>query len=525
MKRPACVVGCCLLVFLALFFYLKPPEPESMASISGKSIKIYGIADDKYQKNKNTYLLVREAGIVSGKESNKKYKVTVKLKESLKNLSEAPKIGALVTVSGKVTEFSRARNPGNFDYAKYQIIRGIDFEIYGADAAEIPEKGRIRYMDEALCLLRERLSETIDSIYKDEDAGEIKAILLGDRTELTDELKSGYRRAGMSHILCISSLHVTLIGMGLLGLIRKTGLNKTASSIIAFSLISMYGRLTGSGISTVRALITFGLMIAAEFAGRTPDLLSSMAEAAVVIMLAKPLYVLDAGFILSFSAVCGIGMLGSPLKRLIPSDSGVIGSFRTSLSVTLFMLPETLYFFYQISVFSVLINLAVIPLLSILLTFSVISVIAGELFVPLGALFGIPVKLILALYRQITRLNDGIPLSVITPGRPEIWQIVLYYAILAGLIVYTERKYKPDTLIRVLCTAFIVLGVSMLLIRMRPDISLTMVDVGQGDCHLIETGGGKTVMIDCGSRDVDNAAKYRVIPYVLSRGHDTLDYA
>ncbi|MBO5550470.1 MAG: ComEC/Rec2 family competence protein, partial [Lachnospiraceae bacterium] len=373
MKRPACTVGCCILFFLGLFFYLKPPEAASMAVISGKNIVIAGIVDDKYQRKESTYLTVKEAGIVSGMKSKKKYRVIVKLKEAKKSLAQAPKLGARVIVSGKGLEFSGARNPGNFDLSKYRMIRGIDFEIYGAEAYEASGGHRIRHMDETLCLIRERLSDTIDRIYGSEDGGTVKAMLLGDRSTLDDELQSGYRRGGMSHILCISGLHITLAGMAVLRLIKKTGINKAAAYLTAFSVISLYGRLTGFGISTMRALISFGLMMTAELLGRTADLLSVVAEAGIIIIFIQPLYVLDSGFVLSFSAVCGIGLLGPPLKRLIPLKGSLFESLRTSLAVTLFMLPEVMYFFYQVSLFSVLINLAVIPLLGILLMFSALS--------------------------------------------------------------------------------------------------------------------------------------------------------
>ena len=524
MKRPACVVGCCLLVFLGLFFYLKPPQPVSLADISGKRIVISGIVDDKYQKKENTYLTVKEAGIISGMKSEKKYNVIVKLKEAEESLGEAPRIGSAVVVSGKGMEFPEARNPGNFDQARYQMIRGMDFEIYKAEVLEASGGHGVRYIDEGLCLLRERLADTADRLYEEDDAGTVRAMLLGDRTGLTEELSLGYRRAGMSHILCISSLHITLIGLGLLRLLRKTGMNKAGAYIIAFSMISIYGRFTGSGVSTVRALITFSLMMTADLLGRTTDLMSSMSVAAVVILLMHPLYALDAGFVLSFSAVCGIGMLGPPLKKLIPARGGFFGSLRTSLSVTLFMLPEVMYYFYQVSLFSVLINQAVIPLLGILLVFSLISVILGGLCMPLGVFTGFPVRIILASYRAVTFLNDHLPYSVITTGRPGLWQILLYYLILAVMVFFTDRR-EADRYMRMGILFGTFIAVFILSVRIRPELSLTMIDVGQGDCHFLEAGGDKTMMIDCGSSDVDEVAKYRVVPYVLYRGYDALDYA
>ncbi len=541
MKRPACIVGCSLLLFLWLIFYLKPPEPFSDDSVSGMSVAISGIIDDKYHKNSSDYLIVSKAGTVSGIESEKKYKVIVKLKKQMESLGDHPAIGSRLIVSGKGMIFARARNPGNFDLAEYEMIRGVDFEIYDAEIVSFGKGSKTRFIDEGLCLIRERLSRTINELYGDEDAGIINAMLLGDRTGLSEEIRDRYRMSGMSHILCISALHITLLGMGFLKVVRKAGLGRISAYSMTFIMMIIYGRLTGSGVSTVRALITFALMMIADIAGRTPDLLSSMAVAGSGILIFKPLYAMDAGFILSFTAVCGIGLLNPVFKRLFLSKGTIADSIRTSISVTFFMLPVTLYFFYSVPVWSVLINLVVIPLLGVLLVSSVVSVTAGCLIMTLGRIIGFPARLILLFYRGITRLNELLPFSLITAGRPEIWQIVLYYFIVAVCILWIEKGYDAGRLKKLLATCdkgkrglweirlTVLIGaclaVFILFIRIRPELSLTMIDTGQGDCHLIELKGGKTVMIDCGSSDVKETAKYRVIPYVNCRGHDRIDYA
>lgn len=524
MKRPACVVGCCLLLFMGLLFYLKPPEIQRSYPVSSGQVVMYGIVDDKYQKDQSTYLIAVKAGTVSGIKSEKDHKIIIKLKEKKESLAMTAGIGEKVKVTGKVYIFPEARNPGNFDLARYELIRGIDFELYDA-AIEVCPGGRLRYIDEALCLIRERLIRSIDRIYDEEDAGVIKAMLLGDRAGLSDEVRSGYRRAGISHILCISALHITLLGTGLLRLLRGAGVNKVISYIVSFAVISMYGRLTGSGVSTVRALITFGLMMAADLLGRTPDLLSSMSVAGGMIIIARPLYVLDAGFILSFSAVGGIGILGPPLGRLISAKGRIFDSIRSSLSVAIFMLPVILYFFYQVPVLSTVINLLVIPLLTILLISSLLSMLLGCISFIFGVLAGYPAKLILFIYRAVTALNDRIPYSLITTGRPGIWKIVIYYLVLAAVIFVVNKRQRAGLRLRVCCGAAFFFAVAFLSLHIRPDLAVTMLDVGQGDCHLMETRHGKTVMIDCGSSDVSEPVKYRVAPYVLSRGHDHIDYA
>ncbi|MCR5774684.1 MAG: DNA internalization-related competence protein ComEC/Rec2 [Lachnospiraceae bacterium] len=524
MKRPACVVGFCLLFFLGLLYYLKPPESSLPDELSGEEAVLEGIIDDKYHKNSDTYLTVKDAGFISGIRSEDRYKITVKLKNNIERLAEALPIGTRVRINGKLFIFPGARNPGNFDQASYQKARGIDFEIYGATVSGV-QGGRENPVEEGMCLLREELAACIDRLYGTDDSGIIKAMLLGDRSGLTEEIRSGYRRSGMSHILCISALHITLLGMGVLKLISRTGLNKTASYLITFFLILLYGSFTGAGVSTLRAVITFGLMIMADIVGRTPDLLSSMSVAGTVMLLFRPVYVTDAGFILSYTAVCGIGILVPAIKKILPAKGGFFESLRASMSITIFMFPVTLYFFFRVPLYSTVINLAAIPLLGVLLVSSLISVVIGFYFPFPGSFAAIPAKLVLRIYAGLTEFNDGLPFSLITLGRPEMWQCVIYYILIITAVLIVERKSGTGFFERVFFMTAVVAAMCIQTYHIRPVLAITMIDVGQGDCHLLEIKGGKTVMIDCGSSDVDRVAEYRVKPYVLSRGIDTIDYA
>lgn len=508
---------------------LRPPRPYSDRSVSGTTQTICGTVCDKYRKNESTYLLIKNAGSLSGDKSEKKHKVKVKLKDGGLSLKLAPNIGSTVVVTGKGMLFPRARNPGNFDLALYEKIHGNDYEIY--DARVLKEGGQygLYIIDEGLCLLRENLSDKTDLIFDEEEAGVIKAMLLGDRGSLSEEIRSGYQRAGMSHILCISALHITLLGMAVLKLLRRTGLRKAAVYAVSFVFIALYGRFTGSGVSAIRALITFTLMMIADLTGRTPDILSSMAVAGTVIMLCKPLYVLDAGFILSFTAVCGIGTLQPVIKKLFPVNGGLGEALGASAAVTIFMLPATMYFFFRVPVYSILLNLAVIPLLGFLLGSAVCSLGLGAFSLTAGMIAGIPARLILRLYGLLTAINDRLPFSMLTTGREEVWQAGVYYFLMAVAVYITSRHggrgRRWSLRKRRFCfLGILVFAVAILSARIRPPLCLTTLDVGQGDCHFLEIRDAGCVMIDCGSSDVKNLSKYRVTPFVLSRGYDRIDH-
>ncbi|MCR5410651.1 MAG: ComEC/Rec2 family competence protein [Lachnospiraceae bacterium] len=206
MKRPACFIACLILLFLIIYLQLRPPDPFSDDRIRGQTITVSGTVDDKYSKNSSDYLIIKDTAIISGLQSAANGKVIIKLKESEEDLSHLPVTGSGVCITGKGMIFSEARNPGNFDLAAYEMVRGIDYELY--DAVILSEKTPVfnpGLLDEYMCRIREKLKDTACLIYGEEDSGIVCAMLLGDRTGLSDEIKDGYRRSGMSHILCISA--------------------------------------------------------------------------------------------------------------------------------------------------------------------------------------------------------------------------------------------------------------------------------------------------------------------------------
>ncbi len=150
----------------------------------------------------------------------------------------------------------------------------------------------------------------------------------GARTEkgMDSEVKALYQGAGISHLLAISGLHLSLIGAGLFGLLKKVRLPVALSAGISTWILIVYAQLTGMGISTRRALVMFFAVFGGGLLKRTPDLPTSLAVAALLLLVPRPQRILDAGFQLSFSAVIGIAVM-------IPVFAGWLGGAAPSLRV------------------------------------------------------------------------------------------------------------------------------------------------------------------------------------------------
>ncbi len=525
MKRPLCLIALCLTAMILFILKIRPPTPEPHLPDEDSTVCAEGRITDKYYKNQSYYLNLSNARLSRDElPKNKTFNIIVKLQQDYPDLTALPEIGKSCMIRGKPYYFDGAVNPGQFDLAAYEKLRGIDLELIKSEI--LCTKGRADPLKELLIRLKGKWSAVYDALYDEEEAGVIKAMVLGDKNSLEPEIKGLYQRAGISHVLCISGLHISLIGCALYELLKRLHLPRAPAGGISLIVLILYGLMTGMGISTKRAIIMFGVILLAELAGRTYDLLSSLALAGTLILLGNPLSAKDSGFMLSFGAVLGAGLVKPVVDQLIPKGGKAADVLKLSFSINIFTLPIVLYFFYQIPVYSVLFNLILIPLMGILLVFAILSGITGLLFLPLSVVLSFPCKILLFLYETLCRLNDALPGSVLLTGRPGTGGIIAYYMLLGFTMILIFRR-KRERKKSEYCLMFLsaAAAVFLLMFRISPELSVTMLDIGQGDCSILRTRQGKTIMIDCGSSDESRIAKYRVIPFLRSEGRDTVDLA
>lgn len=187
------------------------------------------------------------------------------------------------------------------------------------------------------------------------------------------------------------------------------------------------------------------------------------------------------------------------------------------LGMMVITLPVYLWFYYQFPVYSVLLNLLVIPLMSFLMAAGLLLLACGILYPPAVLPFALLIKGILGIYETACGICDTLPGNLLTCGRPEKWQIAIYLLVFLLLIVL--RK-KGNLLIRwgIAATA-----VFLIMVPTRAGINITFLDVGQGDCICIENGYGKNYLVDGGSSSVNHVGEYRIIPFLKSQGISCLE--
>lgn len=460
-------------------------------------------------------------------------------------------IGCQAVIAGKFLPFSEATNPGAFDEQLYYGTLHYRYRL--KDATTLSRSDSYDVLGERLYQIRRKLGKSLDQVFDEEDAAVLHAMLFGERGYLSSETKDLFQRNGIIHIIAISGLHISLLGMGLyrilcrLLLLPLSGRSaRLTAALFSLGFILLYGKMTGSGPSSLRAIIMFTLYLTAKLLGRTYDLMTALSIAAALILLDQPLFLLHSGFLFSFGCVAAIGAL-MPAMR---------GRLMKALTIPIATLPVQMQFYYRIPIYSVLLNLAVVPLMGVVMLSGIAALLLqtlcsgfGGLMIP-GRVAGFPAHAILTFYHNACIAAGALPGAGAVTGRAESWQVAAYLILLIIMVVSQDGTMMPDVdhSIRtmacipalkkrfskvggyarrwpsVICALWVFAAVLLLLQRDRSGLRVTMLDVGQGD-GIVLSFGETDILIDGGSSDQSELSRYRLEPFLLSQGIDSIELA
>lgn len=526
-QRPAA----CAALFLFLILQLIPPGffYRSGGAVQRSSAVLTGRVGRHTVKDEKTQIYLQDCQIDSAGGRFSAGQVLVYLPDV-----RDYQVGTDLSLSGTVYPLEEPGNPGQFNSRLYYEGKGIACTFF-AERAEVLEvhPSPVR---EGLLTLRERLEKVYELVFDEKNSSLLKAMVLGRKEELDAEVKELYQRNGISHLLAISGLHLSLAGMGLYRLLRRLTGSYAAAGIPSLLFLAAYGWMTGASISAVRAAIMCGMAIGADLIGRTYDMLTGIGLSALILMLTNPLSARQSAFLLSYGAVLAIALL-IPVWKLYKKKFGRLGSaLSVSLSVLLVTFPLLLRFFYEYPLYSTWLNLLVIPLMSVLMVCGLLCGAAGLFCLPAARLFAVPCRLILAVYERTGKWCLTLPGSLLTIGSPADWKLALYYAVLAAglFLLYRERRRKKywrkkepfRSGKRVLAGALVPLAmcICLLCVRTFRGLEIRMLDVGQGDSVYVRGPDGMTYLYDGGSSNVKKAGAYRILPFLKWSGTGRLDY-
>lgn len=408
------------------------------------------------------------------------------------------KSGQTIEITAKFSKPKSLTNPYGFDYDFYLQQKGISMSA-SADASTcvlIDEK-QIGVLG-VTKFFRENIEKKIDSLYAD-NAGLVKGILLGDKTDINDEVLSTFRNSGLAHVLAVSGLHIGFIVAFLLYLLRLIKIREKKIIMIIAGILFAYCAVTDFSPSIVRASIMAIFVLGSKVAGKRLDTLTSLFSAAIIILIFDPYALFSASFQLSFSAVLGILFL---YDRLIKVFKFIPKKIREMLAVSLSaqcgIFLVSAYYFYNVTLYSIFSNLLAIPIIGILVIFAFVSVILGFIFNTIAIPFMFVVNILLKVLTFITTFISSLPFSSVIIGKPPIHIILLVFLLLLVISKYVIMP-KFDTIVASLLVVVILLLTAIISqLTAFKGLEIIVFDVGQGDSAYIKTPGGYDILIDGG---------------------------
>lgn len=462
-------------------------------------------------------------------------------------------IGNQVEIKGEVSFWENARNPGNFDQKRYYQIQDVHGIVW-AKEVRLLDSDRWE-LKNSLVEFRSKWKENLVDAMGEENGTAMGAMMLGEKSDMDQELKALYQANGIGHILAISGLHLSFIGIGMYRILRRLTGSYPIGGIAGILFLVLYIVMIGLTVSAVRALVMFLFRVGADIVGRHYDAPTALAVAAVVVLVWRPLYLFDGGFWLSFGAVFAI-LTVLPVLQQTSSVKKYIGKgARASISINLVILPILLYYFFEFPLYSFFLNLFVIPLMSVLLFLGMLGIICYTIIMPVSEVCFELCGVILWIYKKSCDTAIALPGARIVTGRPAIWQMVMYYMLLFLGVLILRRKvsieslkrkkmgkdnnvnedqqkklymYRGNITVWKRCVVVLwILSSLMLTVRWgeKGSLAVTMLDVGQGDGIFLKGPAGGTYLIDGGSSDVKKVGRYRIEPFLKSQGVSKIDYA
>lgn len=462
-----------------------------------------------------------------------------------------------------------AANPGQFDLRQYYKSLGYLYYIEEPEVISVSGgKNRIVYRLDSL-------KTSLKAVYRKcctaTDAGVYAAMVTGDRSDMDSTISELFSAAGIGHILAISGLHISIIGMGLYKLLRRIGFLCPMSAIISGIFVVLFGVMTGNSVSATRAIVMFVCAVNAQVLGRRYDILSAVSLSAIILTLKNPYVIANSGFLLSFMAIAGVAVVtdGFSVKWL----KWLTGPAAIQLAT----FPIILWFYYEVPVYSVFLNLLVVPLMSLIMISALGCGMLGLISIPAGCFFAGAGHYILILFRYGSELMLSLPGSVFVAGRPELWQVMVYYILLflfsqrKRVVVWIEKRAvrrcgeaecevkkhrevgreavkggarkcaarkcearkceaeKPEAGkcvmgANIFLRSLLVIAIIILLSRGRSGLEVTFLDVGQGDAIFISLPNGGNVFIDGGSTSSKNIYEKVIEPFLKYKGVRRLDF-
>lgn len=452
--------------------------------------------------------------------------------------------GDIIFVKGSFEKGEVSRNYKGFSYRNYLKQNKIYGIVY---VEEIDKKFHVKDYNYFLFKIKNCFERKIDSLYEKDYSAFLKSLLIGNKSELSEDIMQDFKSANISHILAISGLHVSFILLGINFVLEKIIISKKIRNIFLLCFLILFLNLTGNSISCMRTCImNFFIILCSVFYKKNNFYMSFILSLFFIIII--NLYnIFSVGLWLSYAGTIGIVVTYDFWYRVIFRKK-CHKSIALSLSAQIFIFPIVIYVFNCFSLTFFISNFIITIFIGYILAIGYISIFISFIFFPISKFLSYLEKTMIYIILKTANIVGRIPLSRIFVITPSFYLIMLYYVILFGFIIYfrihkvhmlkiflckrldylklLKSKIYNNKLLKKAVIISIILSLTSQVYKIDFNLKIHFVDVGQGDCTFITTPFGKRILIDGGEGNSDkyDYGEKVVFPYLLDRGIKRVDY-
>lgn len=535
-----CIIIITIIISVTRVSYLENKYNTLYKNNIDKEVKVIGIITSSIKETEYRYQVTVKVLNINGNKKYKNTKINVSLKKSENFNLNKLKYGNKISFEGIFTEGETQRNYKGFNYKEYlrsQEIYGI-VDIENINSINILGKNKINILSSFVNGLSEKIKENLKQLLPERTSGLMIGILIGDVTNISDDITQNFKDCNLSHMLAVSGSHISYIMIGLNLILNKKIFGIKNCKVITIGVIIIFMMLTNMTPSVVRAGICSIIFVTSSIIYRKQDTFTSIAVALLYTLIENPFSIYNIGMQLSYAGTISIILFYQTIqKRLLKKNKNtiinkiknyIIDSILLTLSANILIIPLTIYNFNTISLNFVLSNLLAGPVMAITTILGLFISIISILCYPLARILIIPLNLLLEILLLITEKVSKIPFSNITVITPHILVIILMYFIIFTIYFLYQHKEKRNKKIKyIICLCIIIILLDFIGINFnKNELNIYFIDVGQGDSTLICTPSGKKILIDGGgSRDSSyDVGEKTLLPYLLDRRINKLDY-
>ena len=446
--------------------------------------------------------------------------------------------GDRVRVTGWLSPVAGPTNPGQWDRRASLRRDGVRCQVR-ADAATVELVRRGWNLSAPLAALRSRCARTLEDVLPDRAVPAAKALLLGDRTDLTREDRRRFVASGTMHLLAISGLHVGILAAFAAAVCRLIGLPPLATAVGCVLTVGAFALLAESRPPVLRAVLFVSAAALSLAARRRVDVLNALCAAAAVVLAVTPAALFEVGTQLSFLAVAGLewGRRVLPNRpRWWPAGPAEVGAglyegYRVTAGIWLFTGPLVAAAFGVLSPVGYLLNVVLLPPFGVVLGFGFVT-LAAALVWPLSAWMpGLPFGAGLVALLWVVDAAAALPGGHAAVAAPPGWWLAGWYVGLLGSLLLPVRAVRAAAGRAAIAAAilgwaafgwFAPAAVSASNLPAGA-VRVTVLDVGHGSASLVELPDGSTLLYDCGSLSGGDRAADAVANALRARGRTRLN--